>query len=1001
MTRIIKISATSAIIAVIILISSCAKKFKHQSEYNITSSLETLSKNKKYFIADTNDNYLFSGGSLQTSIQKRSGNFSVITTPKNAFALSIELPGIKRDSYFEMSIWRKGAEGQLVAVITGTNYYFAAKNPVKIDENGWGKLSLNFYVPPTKEFQKLKVYVWNPGKDSVFFDDISIQIIEKKAFPIFNEDVFHIEMDTSEYIKLIEIRKRAFIAGVLQSTDDDWIKGFAFANNKLMKSDMRLKGDWLDHLHGNKWSFRIKLKKGNTWNNMRVFSVQSPLSRLGVNEWFLHQFMISEDLLTTRYGFMPVTIVGENTGIYAYEEHFTKQLVESQKRREGPIVRFVEDALWDTRVFNTKGKRYNFRTPVFEAATIKPFSTTKTVADSNLFNQFLIAQNLMYQYKNRLASASEIFNTEMLAKYFAIADVFLARHSIIWHNQRFYYNPVLCKLEPISYDCYSDIGLEEVGKRTIYGYLKNNSIATINDEFLMLRELFNDAIFTEQYINYLEKYSSVAFLDSLFICTHDQLNFYDSLIKIEFPEQYFFKNDILENANNIRKDLPKFKKQFLTMKKENLQWLNKSKEKINYDTIIKDFLAHNLISCYKQNTYADSSVYKINNFYPGEIVILGLGKGNKKITEVIVPVPIVSGFSNGTPGTVFFSTEEKELNFLFFSIKDHYDIMAIEIMPWPEPSAKPSPVQQLIDAHPFPDTNIIERVESKNVHIKKGNITINETVIIPLGYRVYFHESTTINMINNAGFISYSPITINGTKENPVTITSSDFSANGFTVLQAGGISHVKNTVFKNLNTLDFMGWTLTGAVNFYESDVEITNTTFYRNQCEDALNIIRSDFILKNSIFDYIYSDAFDSDFSTGKVIDTKFTNTGNDAIDFSGSQILIQGVEINNANDKGISGGENSQLIVENTTITSSGIGLASKDLSVVQADNCTISHCNYGIVLLQKKPEYGPSTLILNNTQLLNSKNRFLIEQGSIVIENNDTIKGTQKNVAELFY
>jgi len=84
----------------------------------------------------------------------------------------------------------------------------------------------------------------------------------------------------------------------------------------------------------------------------------------------------------------------------------------------------------------------------------------------------------------------------------------------------------------------------------------------------MLRELFNDAIFTEQYINYLEKYSSVAFLDSLFICTHDQLNFYDSLIKIEFPEQYFFKNDILENANNIRKDLPKFKKQFLTMKKK-------------------------------------------------------------------------------------------------------------------------------------------------------------------------------------------------------------------------------------------------------------------------------------------------------------------------------------------------------------------------------------------------------------------------------------------------
>ena len=95
--------------------------------------------------------------------------------------------------------------------------------------------------------------------------------------------IFHIEMDTSHQIKLMEVRKRAFTAGVLQSEDEDWIKGFVFADNKMMKSDMRLKGDWLDHLHGKNWSFRLKLKKGNTWNNMRVFSIQSPLSRLGVN----------------------------------------------------------------------------------------------------------------------------------------------------------------------------------------------------------------------------------------------------------------------------------------------------------------------------------------------------------------------------------------------------------------------------------------------------------------------------------------------------------------------------------------------------------------------------------------------------------------------------------------------------------------------------------------------------------------------------------------------
>ena len=1001
MAQTFKIQILVLISIMISIFSSCITESRYQDDISITSSLENLSKNGKLFIADSNNAYTFRGGDLQTNIQQRSGKFSVMTTPKNAFSLSIEIPRIKRDSYVEASVWRKGNIGQFVAVITESNDYFAAKEPVETDSTGWEKLSLKFYVIPTKEYQTIKFYVWNPGKDTVFFDDISIQIINKKEFPVFNEEIFHIEMDTSCQIKLMEVRKRAFTAGVLQSKDDDWIKGFVFANNKMMKSDIRLKGDWLDHLHGKKWSFRLKLKKGNTWNSMRVFSIQSPLSRLGINEWFLHQFMISEGLLTTRYGFIPVTIVGENRGLYAWEEHFAKQLVESQNRREGPIVRFVEDALWDTRVFDDKGKRNEYRTPIFEAATIKPFSTSKTIADTNLFKQFLIAQNLMFQYKHRLANASQIFNIEMLAKYFAIADVFLARHSIIWHNQRFYYNPVLCKLEPIAYDCYSDIGLEEIGKRDIYGYFKYNSIGTTNDEFLITKELFNDTLFTDLYINYLEKYSSKHFLDSLFKNTHNQLNFYDSLIKIEFPEQYFFKNEILINANNIRQDLPAFKNQFTSMKKDNRQWINKSREVNNYDTIIKDFLAPNLISCYKQEVYNDSSVFKVINYFPEDIVILGIGRNNKKIRNIIVPVPIIAGYNDELPGTDYFSIENSATNYLFFSIVDHDEIMTTEIMQWPEPSNKQSPFQQLTESHTFPDTSIIKKIEGKKVYIKKGDITMRNTVIIPLGYRVYFYEGTTIDMVNRAAFISYSPITINGTKNKPVTITSSDYSGNGFTILQANGNSYINNAEFNNLNTLNYKGWTLTGAVNFYESDVDIINTTFYRNQCEDALNIVRSNFTLKNSLFDYIFSDAFDSDFSNGKVVDTRFTNIGNDAIDFSGSKILIKDVEITNANDKGISGGENSQLIVENTSISSSEIGLASKDLSVVQANNCKISNCNYGIVLLQKKPEYGPSTMILNNTQLINSKTNLLIEEGSLVITDGDTIRGTQKNVSELFY
>jgi hypothetical protein len=182
---------------------------------------------------------------------------------------------------------------------------------------------------------------------------------------------------------------------------------------------------------------------------------------------------------------------------------------------------------------------------------------------------------------------------------------------------------------------------------------------------------------------------------------------------------------------------------------------------------------------------------------------------------------------------------------------------------------------------------------------------------------------------------------------------------------------------------------------------VDITNTKFYRNQCEDALNIIRSDFKLQYANFNFIYGDAFDSDFSTGSVLNTEFTNIGNDAIDFSGSEILIEDVQITEAGDKGISGGEDSKLIVKNTNIMRANIGIASKDLSMVKVSHTDIQDCNYGLVLLQKKPEYGPAKMELISTTLAGLKTKMLIEKGSILIIDGDIFEGAETNVADLFY
>ena len=176
------------------------------------------------------------------------------------------------------------------------------------------------------------------------------------------------------------------------------------------------------------------------------------------------------------------------------------------------------------------------------------------------------------------------------------------------------------------------------------------------------------------------------------------------------------------------------------------------------------------------------------------------------------------------------------------------------------------------------------------------------------------------------------------------------------------------------------MNWKLTGSVNFYESDVDISNTVFDSNNCEDALNIIRSTFLISDSKFSRTFGDAFDADFCTGEVIGTSFVNIGNDAIDVSGSELIVRNTKINTTGDKGISAGENSKVTCYNTTIAESVIAVASKDKSKVDIEKIDIKNCHTGFAAFQKKPEFGPATITLQNFKFTNVKNQYMIEDGS---------------------
>ncbi len=313
-------------------------------------------------------------------------------------------------------------------------------------------------------------------------------------------------------------RDKALELGILQEDDSSWVKAELMEGERNWPARIRLKGDWVDHLEGDKWSFRVELKGEGAWRRMTEFSLQSPERRGNLNEWLFHQVLARENVLCPRYDFIYLVLNGEDWGTYAVEEHFAKELLESQGHREGPILRFDESGMWDARVAALRDSAFPYmQIPFQEAATVKPFKQKRTLADTTLSQEFRIANQLMQQYRDGSAAPSELFDLSLVAKQYALVDLFQAYHSLIWHNRRFYYNPVTSKLEPVVFDAFTGEENDSYIEGPIWGY-KTDGFHPAGDYHDVTGDLFfRDEGFVRAYYAALDRYSKAGFLDSILL----------------------------------------------------------------------------------------------------------------------------------------------------------------------------------------------------------------------------------------------------------------------------------------------------------------------------------------------------------------------------------------------------------------------------------------------------------------------------------------------------
>ena len=782
--------------------------------------------------------------------------------------------------------------------------------------------------------------------------------------------------------------------------------------NKTIKVKVGHKGQNADHFNSSKASLRMSVKKGKSLFGMREFAIQHPKVRNYLNEWAYQNNLRREDVIGIRYNFVNVSINGSNNGIFAFEEHFSKELLESQNRREGVIVRLSPEQV-----------HLNSHIPLLERfhsdytnTVAKAHQYKKITRDKTLRMQYQIAQKMLEDFQMGLKPASEIFDVSLIARYMAITELWNACHAQAFTNIRFYYNPITGLLEPIGYDASL--------------WLDSNQLCTFSTwdfglEFLSDRKI---AIAFEQE---LFRVSSPKYIHSLRNDLQPKYNQLQAQLAKEFPfvpeskalfdvlanrAKLLHKRDRLRTLNDHYENNPKVTKsgisrgdnaylpEDLPFRRAYGHFSSGLAEKIKPKTLqfrIANSLAEPLnfiginIESKKETLFVPTGKLKLLTKIRSDQSPLWLpAKRLRRPLEY---------WDYKFPDDILFQESDPEKIKLLATVKGITDLHVhktpinyIYIDPLNTGRPQYPLIDSLLKKHPY-----IKKIDHNNLKIEKGVWLVNENLLVPPGFILHIEQGVTLKFSKNSIFVTSSATRFLGTKDQPIILEPVANKWGGFASLEAGASvwKHVHVNKASNINT---NGWELTGGVTFYKTAIDFDGLVLNQSMGEDGLNIVDSSFTLKNCNFLSSVSDAFDGDFSQGRIENCRFQNIRGDGVDFSGSNIQANSLYFENVKDKAVSAGEKSKVDITNLEVINSGVGVASKDGSIVKISKAKFKNIHhFGLAAYVKKNEFDAGGIIeANDITIVGSGEIAKAQIGSQIVINKKSIETVTLDVNQMY-
>jgi len=769
--------------------------------------------------------------------------------------------------------------------------------------------------------------------------------------------VLKLLMEPNKFEAIRQERDSALARGFLNTAEIKYQKGkMVVPSGDTIRIRMRLKGDLPDHYESEKqWSFRIRTRKGDVFEGLQKFSIQKPSTRNFIYEWLYHEIARNENLPALQYDFYEVYLNEDRLGLYAFEQHFDKLTIEDNNLREGVIIRLNETGMWGVR--NHFGSDISEEALInsYRAAAIQPYQPNRIAKSKQLTKQFMRASANFASFRNDEAKIGDVFDLDKMAKFSALCDVLGGQHGLYWNNRRFYFNPLTNKLEPIPYDMDAGNHIQLLAANLgPDGKARNYSAdGDLNGQ------LFNSTEFNRKYYGYLNEYSDPNWINGYKEELKDEWAENATILHQEYEDRSFTWESIEDNIQTIRNYLNIENPAFISrLGKDNTKLSISNNQFIPLEIlgINAGDETHMLESpvWIKGRQVKDVSIQKIIDF---------------KLSNDVISNGKVIGALGGLERQVLIPIESQ--GFMISSPKTSQT------------------------SRPLTEYSFIKKLPKNGYEIQGGRHEINSRVEFPKNSILVINPGAELIFKKGGGLLSYSVVSALGNKVKPIRMVGRPGNL-GIQVMNAGDGSQFEYCEFVGIGLEDSEENQYTGGVTVYESNSMFKNCAFNKTASEDALNVIRAKVEMLNCVFNDNYSDALDLDFCTGKISNSIFNRTGNDGIDFSGSNIELNSIRINSTGDKGISIGERSVVVLSDVSIANASMGITVKDLSVVEGNSIEIDDVQYGIAVFQKKKEFGGAHPSFKDVRFKDTKDKWLIEQGSSLEIDGERIEGDERKV-----